>query len=340
MLDSHPRLAVPGESEFIISLRDPMLRLRRRPEAALEAILSNEKFRAWGLDPDTVRSDVAAEGPTDFVDVVRAVYASFARLHGKVRWGDKTPGYALHLRTLARLFPDARFVHLIRDGREVAASLAERTWGPSSAVSGAFWWRQLVASARRAGTLLGPDRYLEIRLEDLICDPEGVLTRVCDFLGEKFEPEMLDYSATIESRYPGHHERGEHLLRPPTAGLRDWRAALSERDERLLEAACRRWLVRLGYPTEGPALPLARAQVVGMYLRDKLLPGRPVTLWAWLDPGQRHPVTRMLDRFRVPRRSVRGTGPGDRRNPPSGPGPNLPRPSTSSGTSGSGPEVQ
>jgi len=284
MLDSHPRLAVPDESLFIVTLWAPWHRLRHRPEAALEAILANRRFRSWRLDPDIVRAEVAAKDPTDFVGVVRAVFGAYARFHGKVRWGDKTLHYAHHLATVARLFPDARFIHMIRDGRDVAAALASYSWAPN-AVCGAYYWRKPLRRTWRVGHRLGPNRYLEVRLEDLVADPKGTLTRVCDFLGERFDPAMLDYPNLVQTRDPGQLFRRyehRHLLLPPTPGLRDWRAGLSARQQRLVEAACEPWLARLGYVAEGRARRLDRARAWVVWMRGTAFYSVPYRARKWL----------------------------------------------------------
>ena len=175
-------------------------------------------------------------------------------VQAKPRWGDKTPGYVEHLPHLAALFPTATFVHLIRDGRDVATSLAEWPWGPASPVAGAFWWRRKVRAGRRAGARLGPGRYLELRLEDLIQDPESELRRLCTFIGEEFEPAMLEYqgSAAEWMRRPQETLMAfthPHLTKPPTAGLRDWRRGLTDGHQQAIEAACAPLLRELGYPT-------------------------------------------------------------------------------------------
>jgi hypothetical protein len=233
---------------------------------------------------------VVAENPADFADVIRGVFSAYARSRGKARWGDKTPDYVLHIGELARLFPDARFIHVVRDGREVAAACAEYGWVPS-AVSGAYFWRQRVARGTRSGRRLGPDRYLMVQLEQLIAGPEAALTRICEFLGERYESAMLEYPATVESRYPSHVTRREHrhLAHPPTAGLRDWRAGLSPRHQGLVEVACGRWLGRFGYPLVRLPTMRSRVQALVIRLRDMALFSVPHRARSWL-----HQTTRRV----------------------------------------------
>ena len=215
---------MPPESHFI-----PRLAPRNRDTPFdLERILEHPQIRSWDVDADKVRATAAEQHATSFAEAVDALFTTYARQEGKPRWGDKTPGYVEHLPQLASLFPTATFVHVIRDGREVATSLAELPWGPASPIAGAFWWRRKVRSGRRSGARLGRHRYHELRLEDLVRDPEGELRRLCAFIGEEFDPAMLDYPQSADEwmRRPQETYMAfthPHLTKPPTAGLRDWR---------------------------------------------------------------------------------------------------------------------
>jgi hypothetical protein len=159
----------------------------------------------------------------------------------------KMPNYVLHITRLAELFPDAQFVHVLRDGREVSASLVERPWGPRRAVAAALQWVRSVRTGLSAGRALGPERYMEVRLEDLVADPEQRLREICRFLAEEYVPGMLDYPERASAAPLAGTRDHEHVGRPPTAGLRDWRAKLSARDQAAVEAACRDLLAELGY---------------------------------------------------------------------------------------------
>src|SRR5439155_14596986 len=132
MLDSHSQIAIPGESHFITE----MAHRGKRYEAAdgfaterfLEDLLAHERFQAWGLPAEAVRNSLSRRSPASLADAFRAVYAAYAAHRGKQLFGDKTPGYVRELPLIADLFPEARFVHLIRDGRDVVLSLREMAW--------------------------------------------------------------------------------------------------------------------------------------------------------------------------------------------------------------------
>lgn len=263
MLDCHPRLAVPGESHFVVGLAGRRFRLGRRPMEAVERILTHHRFRAWHLDPGLVRAEVACRRPRTYPEAVRAVFGAYARAHGKARWGDKTPGYVNHIPLLARLFPDAQFVHVIRDGRAVAASVATMHFGPDDPVAAGYWWKKRVALGLVHGRPLGPDRYHELRLEELVRDPEATMRRLLAFLGEEWSDAVLDHRRRAEEFLaaggPTRARIHPNVVRPPTAGLRDWRAGLTPHEQRMVEAACGWPLVALGYAPSRPSVAVRAA---------------------------------------------------------------------------------
>lgn len=122
--------------------------------------------------------------------VLDGVFGYFAARAGKQRWCEKTPQHVQHLPALAEQFPNARFIHVVRDGRDCAVSF-HRRWLRQPELT-IFRWKKVVAGGRVAGQRLGPDRYLEVRYEDLTAEPEISLRRLCEFLGLAFDAAMLE----------------------------------------------------------------------------------------------------------------------------------------------------
>lgn len=253
ILNAHPEVAVPGESYFVVWLG----RQRRRYEVAggfdqgsfLDDLSGQAWFRRWALPDDEVRAALADAAPTGFPDAVRAVYGAYARQHGKQRYGDKTPIYILHLPLIASLLPEVAFVHVLRDGRNVALSLLNAGWGPQRWEHAALHWKLQVERGRAAGRALGASRYCELRYEDLLDDPEGQVRTLCRFLGLEFDGSMLRYfegAASLLSAEPYPHEH-ENLRLPPTKGLRDWRTAVTATEIAQFEALAGDLLTDLGY---------------------------------------------------------------------------------------------
>ena len=127
------------------------------------------------------------------------------------------------------------------------AGVVTRVWAhPRTVPDFACQWRREVLAARALGRRVGPERYLELAYEALVRDPGRELARVCAFAGLTYEPAMLGYADDVDVSTKPHQQ---NLKRPPTAGLRDWRAAMSDHDERAFEAVAGDLLAELGYET-------------------------------------------------------------------------------------------
>lgn len=246
MLDSHPELAVPPESFFVPELAS-IPASRFAPDDFLARLTAHDRFRRWDLPVDSVTAPVRAT--TNGPDAVRAVYRAYAHHRGKIHYGDKTPQYVRRIDQLASLFPEARFLHLIRDGRDVGQSLIDGPFGPSAVAQAARVWRSHVVSGRRVGRALPEDRYHEVRYEDLVAAPEETLREVCGFFHLTFAPQMLDYAQRADDVLAGsvHPEAQAGVRRPPTAGLRDWRTTMAPGAVGVFEAVAGDALAAFGY---------------------------------------------------------------------------------------------
>jgi hypothetical protein len=259
MLDSHSALAIPSESYFIPQLWARHGR-RFHADAFLEDLGRLARLREWGVTPEDVRQRLPAK-PTA-ADGIRAIYRSYAGARGKARYGDKTPSYMQELDLLERIFPDAQYVHLVRDGRDAALSfLAMRRRPrfnlarPRGLATFASQWRLEVEGARRLGRRI-PERYHQLRYEDLVREPQAELERVCEFLELEFEPAMLAYHEGVD---PSTLQDHPLLAEPPTAGTRRWQEQMSPADAQLVEAVAGSTLSELGYERAYPR-PTGRAR--------------------------------------------------------------------------------
>ena len=267
MLDAHPELTIPPETHFIPSV----IRAARRGGSAdrvAALITHHRRWRDFGLDANELRERIRALDPLEAGAAIRAFYELYAERHGKPRWGDKTPGYAVRMRRIQRALPEARFVHVIRDGRDVATSRNRRSREPLSADVAARRWKRRVVSARKRS---GRVHYAEVRYEELVAEPEATLRRVCAFAELPFDAVMLDYHeraserlAEIDRDLPA--RRGRHELdaeariaaharagEPPVAKrIGAWREEMVPEDVAAFEVEAGDLLVELGYELSGP----------------------------------------------------------------------------------------
>jgi hypothetical protein len=276
MLDTHPDVAVPPESRFLQRLlRKPDMRLDD-PKLVLREIEADETFQAWHLAPEVIDRIRRRTEACSLAEVVSAVYEAYARGRGKTRYADKTPGNLFIMEAIADLIPEACFVHLVRDGRNVVSSWVATSFGPETLLAGAERWRGQVLAARAAGFRLGWSRYFEVRYRDLTEKPADWLRHICDFADIDFREEMIDFYKDPERilasvRHPQFHQG---IRRPPTPNLRDWRRDLSRRDVRLFEAVAGDALSAYGFErmTEEPRLDIElelRARRIAKRLRGR-----------------------------------------------------------------------
>jgi len=262
MLDSHSALAIPSESYFI-----PQLWARHRRSFDTDAFLDDlgrlARVREWGVTPEQVRERLPASAAA--ADGIRAIYQSYADGRGKARYGDKTPSYMQELDLLERVFPEAQYVHLVRDGRDTALSLVAmrrrprfNLARPRGLATFASQWRLEVERARELGRRI-PERYHELRYEDLVREPQAELERVSEFLGLEFEPAMLAYHEGVDGSTLEDHPL---LAKPPTAGMRRWQEQMSAADAQVFEAIAGDTLLELGYERAYPD-PTGRARAYG-----------------------------------------------------------------------------
>lgn len=260
MLDAHPDLAIPPESHFVPRMHAIRHRFERDGRldamALAEAVFPQFRFREWRIPADRVRERVAALQDPSFADVMEAFFLAYAAEHGATRWGDKTPGYVLEMPLLAGLWPEARFVHLFRDGRDVARSFMARGWARHLPEAAELWAKR-TALGREIGERLGSERYLEVRYEDLVMDGgEPELRRICEFAGLDLRPEMRTYYERKDDMLTDkEHRHHEHEGKPPTAGLRDWRTEMAPGDVAVFEAIAGDTLTAFGYERAAPDPP-------------------------------------------------------------------------------------
>ena len=258
IFDSHPDLSIPGESHFIVKLARDRAKYEGTGgfEAGLlfEDLQREKRFAKWELDPTEVETALRDPSVGDFPEAMRALYRLYAGKRGKTRYGDKTQAYIHELPLLARLFPEARFIHAVRDGRDVALAHTDGANMERVALS----WKRRVGAGRGAGAMLGPDRYIESRFEELIDDTETAVRRLCEFIDLDFDPQMLKYyeragDIIATTAVPDRHR---DIFLPPTKGLRDWRRELSADQVMRFEALAGDLLDELGYERAYERVPL------------------------------------------------------------------------------------
>jgi hypothetical protein len=231
MVTAHPEVAaVPSETHLFSSGIAPLF------EGFQHSLRSSTK-----VGEVYVERDAALDAVRDLCDVVFAGVVE----PGTARIAERTPLHVLHLDLIAAIYPDARFVHIVRDGRDVARSIAAQEWGPSSIEEAAAEWRSAILAARGAG--LPGDLYREVRYEEILRDPAAVVSDLYEWLGLPATDEVV--AEAVSEAGIGANLGGA----PSGISVAKWREAYSEADLAAFDRVAGDVLHELGYPAAGEA---------------------------------------------------------------------------------------
>jgi hypothetical protein len=292
LVDAHPKLAIVHETLWIPRFYERRVGLT--PDgyvtpALLPRLLEHRRFGELGVGAEELERLLETNGRVSFASFVSALFECYGATHGKRLVGDKSPGYVRSISVLHGLWPRARFVHLIRDGRDVCLSAvtwkkADRlfrdlgTWPSEPIATAALWWERSVRLGQEAGGALPAGLYHEVRYEELVADPERECRSICAFLEVEYDAAMLRFHEGRTRSASGLSSKRRWL--PPTAGLRDWRTEMDSRDVERFEAAAGDLLDELGYERRSPDLEsqlLGRAAAIRLrFSEDVATRGRPL----------------------------------------------------------------
>ena len=270
MLDAHPEMAIPSETHFIPDLIKAYRLESASPERLCEVVTSHRRWGDFHLDGAELLERLRSIDPINPGDATRAFFELYAEREGKSRWGDKTPGYVREMHRIESVLPEARFIHLVRDGRDVALSVLSMNWGPSTVPEAAFRWKKRILRAREQAPRIG--HYVEIRYEDLVRNTEDTLRRICEFIDLPYDEAMLRYHERAEERLrekardldrgpdkepqPAEARMESHALAtepPDPERVERWRTEMSAEDRAVYEELAGDLLADLGYEVEDAA---------------------------------------------------------------------------------------
>jgi hypothetical protein len=267
LVDTHPLVAVIDEMRWIASFFERREGLT--PEGLVtpelvDRLLTYDRFATLEISREQLGRLIDTGDPVPYPNFVTGIFDLYGQAQGKSLVGDKTPRYARRIGTLHALWPDARFVHLIRDGRDVCMSIMNwkkadhalgrySTWTEDPITTAALWWEWHVRLGREDGGSLAPKLYHEVRYETLVSVPEETCAALCDFLGIPYDDAMLKFHEGRTKMKPGRDAKRAWL--PITSNLRDWRTQMPAEDLERFEAAAGDLLEELGYPRACPHPP-------------------------------------------------------------------------------------
>jgi hypothetical protein len=250
LLGAHPSCLTTPESQFKtevlegIGLPKTDADLRNIVRRALKA----RSLSRWGINPGRIQQAEEYAG-ADYGMFLHRLVDEYGVQLGRSSydlWIDHTPKNVRHLQTLFSLFPEGRAIHLVRDGRGVAASVMSLDWGPNTIISAAHWWIHHVAFGLAAEGCFGEERVLRVRYEDLVATPDSELERICKWLGISFDSGMSQGGGFKFAQGAFRYHALIHDA-PDASRAVAWRQSLSEREIRTFESRASDFLPFLGY---------------------------------------------------------------------------------------------
>jgi len=274
VLGQHSRLAVPEVAWYYPRFRAYLhtygdLNVPANFRTVVSEMIFGLKTPFFGLDvnPATVVDElIARTRAATFPEAYAAILGLYAEKVGKPRWGEKTPHNLFYVEEILADFPNARFVHLVRDGRDVAVDQLRSAFGPRNVYAAALLWRRTHEVAARLRAKLPRAVWLDVRYEELAARPEAVVRQVLQFLHEPWEPGVLEFYrgdiAQRRARTRDHRPLGQPVS-TDHVGL--YRSHLSLHDQGVFNHVAGAALREAGYASDVPPVSVS-AEDAALYL--------------------------------------------------------------------------
>lgn len=270
MLTCHRNIVIPPECGFAVWLYDKYRHwepLEKNSDSLLMGFIHDlmhcRKIETWNVEEKNLFEFLSGRKPSSYSDLVSYVYEWYGLSQGRnfKRWGDKNNFHIHHILTIKAMFPNACFIHIVRDGRDVACSykkLNERRIDspyapglPNRIEDIAEQWKANLEIATKSFATIGWENVYEINFKDLILDTEMSLRNLCKQVGEEYDPSMLNYQVT-------NRERGlepkeflqwkEKTLKPPIRGeVGRYKSELTEQEIHIFQSIAAKELANYGY---------------------------------------------------------------------------------------------
>lgn len=244
MLSSHSAISIPPETGFFDQVwprRQSLGPLTNRDSLQrIGQFVNGPSCSVSDLNLDWLMvSQALANTRCGYDDLFATLMTLHADRRGKRRAGEKSPRHLFAAEEIIQYYPHARFLCLIRDPRAVVRSERETSWGSKSVCRIARRWCRVVDEATRLQQLWSAERFRVVRYEDLVSEPENTLRSICEFLGESFEPQMLDFHerSTAERGFRDDEVWKENTLHAVDASRsQQWQTGLTPAQIKLIES--------------------------------------------------------------------------------------------------------
>jgi hypothetical protein len=269
LFDAHPNVQIPWECQFVLNLYPKYGKLKLWNPETLERfytdLLEQWQFSAWNIDHEKLKADLlACEGEISYARICQVVYLNNISFYPKgniLLIGDKNHGYTIYTRRLKKLFPDAKFVYILRDYRDNFESVSKVDFELHIVSLVVYKWKYFYKKALEASRR-SPGSFYFIRYEDLVKDPVPEFRKLCEFLGIPYVPGVFEFYKMKDKaveKYPAdilnkHHQS---LFNPVnTSRIGRWEKLMSARQVRIADQVAGKYAKLAGYKKKYPGFSL------------------------------------------------------------------------------------
>lgn len=260
LFDAHPNIRMPWECQFVLNLYPKYGNLELWNIETLEHfysdLLHQWQFSAWNTDHEKLKADLlACEGETTYRAVCQVVYQNYISFYPKEEIkmiGDKNHGYTIYTDRLKKLFPEAKFIYILRDYRDNYESVSRVDFELHLVSLVVYKWKYFYKKALKAGQKY-PDSFYFIKYEDFVADPQTHFNKICNFLGIEYIPEVFDFYKMKDKaaeKYPAdilnkHHQSLFNPINSSRIGL--WKKSMTSRQIRIADQVAGKFADQAGY---------------------------------------------------------------------------------------------
>lgn len=254
MIGAHPSIAVPlSVTGRWLLFADQLgnyhgLETRDGLKAFVDSVIKDERIRLW--DVSISHEEILQDLPLgSYPSVIRRFHEVYAAKKGKPYWANLDISTLDNMDLVNQWFPDAKFIHIFRDGRDVALSHGTMPYGVSNIAECAERWVHRLTVNLKMGAILGDRRYMAVRYEDLVLDSARTLQEICHFIGIPYADEMLGYYKMVEDKVPKEKRwLWPELDKPPAREKAyAWERSMSKTKRDVFEGVAGDLLRELGY---------------------------------------------------------------------------------------------
>ncbi len=249
ILNAHSKIAIPEEASFL----KPLLSTKwikksikgNEKDKVVSYLRNNEQFKLWNFDREPLLNEIESRDIITIKEIMEIMYSSYAKHEGKSNWGDKSLFFG-SMENINKMFPEALFIHIVRDGRDVFHSWRKMDPSKSHPSVMALDWKAKHYLIEKSLKEIPKQKIHLIRYEDLVNDPKKQLLAICDFLNIPFEDKMISFHKD-SNKYIGKHHSDLIFKAIDKSNTNKWKKTLTLNEQSIYQLVVKKSLKKYDY---------------------------------------------------------------------------------------------